>query len=167
MIDFDKTKIEEIKKLPNIKNKVIISVLKDEIKNALNSGFSVKDIYNSLKNNLPKWNGTYESFRRLIKNMQKDDKFNFVRNTDNNLNGIYFISYTVLYKNSLQVISSGYSFFIFNEDNMELNAEDRMDIFFATVLKRIKKTFLEDKKEFKNRDDYFIQIINISKLCHI
>ena len=73
MKNFEK-KLEELKNLPSVTNKVLFPVLIDEIEELKNKNLSLREIYFYIKEKLPTYKVSYDSFRKFYKEHQM--KFN-------------------------------------------------------------------------------------------
>ena len=60
-------KIKELKILPSISNKVLFKELSEEIEELKNKNLSLREIYLYLKENLPNYKVSYDSFRKYYK----------------------------------------------------------------------------------------------------
>jgi len=67
-------KIEELKSLPSVSNKVLFNELSNEIKQLKNKNFSLREIYLYLKEKLPNYKVSYDAFRKFYNEKFKISK---------------------------------------------------------------------------------------------
>lgn len=68
-------KIKELKFLPSISNKVLFNELSNEIEQLKNKNFSLREIYFYLKEKLPNYKVSYDSFRKYYKEYISNREF--------------------------------------------------------------------------------------------